>query len=405
MTGWLLILALLALGGVLSTLGDRLGSLVGKARLSLLGMRPRRTAVLITVLTGSLISAISLGLMLLVSERLRTGLFELDRLEQRLQTSRSQLSRSNSQLASSRLEVARAEQGKREAQTRFEQAQARASKLRQELAPLLAQRNQLELERSRLSQEVKGRDAEIRRTEAELAQVRRRISAGAKELKDLEGNLIALRRGDVVLSSGQTLASAKVTLERPEQATEVITALLQQANLNAFRRVLPGQPPDRQILLVPKSDISKLEGLLAKPGSWVVSILSAANVLRGERQVLAFPDLRPNRPVVKAGEVLASTTIEGDLTALEPVSRRLNLLLAAAYARAQRQGTLVEGLQFDAASFKQLARELSERQPGQVAQLEALAINSASTADPIAVELRWLAAPAPAQSGPGPRRP
>jgi uncharacterized protein (DUF3084 family) len=105
-TGWLLILALLALGGVLSTLGDRLGSLVGKARLSLLGMRPRRTAVLITVLTGSLISAISLGLMLLVSERLRTGLFELDRLEQRLQTSRSQLSRSNSQLASSRLEVA-----------------------------------------------------------------------------------------------------------------------------------------------------------------------------------------------------------------------------------------------------------------------------------------------------------
>jgi uncharacterized protein (DUF3084 family) len=360
---------------------------------------------LITVLTGSLISAISLGLMLLVSERLRTGLFELDRLEQRLQTSRSQLSRSNSQLASSRLQVARAEQGKREAQTRFEQAQARASKLRQELAPLLAQRNKLELERSRLSQEVKGRDAEIRRTEAELAQVRRRISAGAQELKDLESNLIALRRGDVVLSSGQTLASAKVTLERPEQAKEVITALLQQANLNAFRRVLPGQPPDRQILLVPKNDISKLEGLLAKPGSWVVSILSAANVLRGERQVLAFPDLRPNRPVVKAGEVLASTTIEGDLTALEPVSRRLNLLLAAAYARAQRQGTLVEGLQFDAASFKQLARELSERQPGQVAQLEALAINSASTADPIAVELRWLAAPSPAQSGPGPRRP
>lgn len=405
MTGWLLILALLALGGVLSTLGDRLGSLVGKARLSLLGMRPRSTAVLITVLTGSLISAISLGLMLLVSERLRTGLFELDRLEQRLQTSRSQLSRSNSQLASSRLEVARAEQGKREAQTRFEQAQARASKLRQELAPLLAQRNRLELERSRLSQEVKGRDAEIRRTEAELAQVRRRISAGAQELKDLEGNLIALRRGDVVLSSGQTLASAKVTLERPEQAKEVINALLQQANLNAFRRVLPGQPPDRQILLVPKNDISKLEGLLAKPGSWVVSILSAANVLRGERQVLAFPDLRPNRPVVKAGEVLASTTIEGDLTALEPVSRRLNLLLAAAYARAQRQGTLVEGLQFDAASFKKLARELSERQPGQVAQLEALAINSASTADPIAVELRWLAAPSPAQSGPGPRRP
>ena len=398
MTGWLLILALLALGGVLSTLGDRLGSRVGKARLSLFKLRPRRTAVLITVLTGSLISAVSLGLMLLVSERLRTGLFELDRLEDRLQSSRRQL-------ASSQQELNQAEQGKRDAQQRFEQAQARANQLRQELAPLIAQRNSLEVERTRLSREVQDRDADIRRTETELAQVRRRIAAGAQELKDLESNLIALRRGDVVITSGQTLASAKVTLEQPQQASSVITALLQQANLSAFRRVLPGQPIDRQILLVPKSDIAKLEGLLAKPGSWVVSILSAANVLRGERQVLAFPDLRPNRAVVKAGEVLASTTIEGDLSSLEAINRRLNLLLAAAYAKAQRQGTVAEGLQFDAARLSQLGRDLSERPAGQVAQLEALVVRDADTPDPIAVDFRWLRPGAPADAGPGPRRP
>ena len=203
MTGWLLILTLLVLGGVLSNLGDRLGSRVGKARLSLFRLRPRSTAVLITVLTGSLISAISLGLMLLVSERLRTGLFELDQLEERLANSRRLL-------ASSQLELNRAEQGKRDAQQRFEQAQARASKLRQELAPLIAQRNRLEQERSRLNLEVRDRDAEIGRTEAELSQVRKRIAAGAQELKDLESNLIALRRGDVVITSGQILSSAKV---------------------------------------------------------------------------------------------------------------------------------------------------------------------------------------------------
>ena len=397
MTGWLLILTLLVLGGVLSNLGDRLGSRVGKARLSLFRLRPRSTAVLITVLTGSLISAISLGLMLLVSERLRTGLFELDQLEERLANSRRLL-------ASSQLELNRAEQGKRDAQQRFEQAQARASKLRQELAPLIAQRNRLEQERSRLNLEVRDRDAEIGRTEAELSQVRKRIAAGAQELKDLESNLIALRRGDVVITSGQILSSAKVALERPEQAQQVITALLQQANINAFRRVLPDQPPDRQILLVPRNDIAKLEELLAKPGRWVVSILSAANVLRGERQVLAFPDLRPNRPVVKAGEVLASTTVEGDLTGQDGINRRLNLLLAAAYARAQRQGTLVEGLQFDAASLNQLGRALGERPAGQVVQLEAVVLRDADTPDPIAVELRWLRPPAD-DIPRGPRRP
>ena len=95
MSGWLLIVALLVLGGVLSTLGDRLGSRVGKARLSLFNMRPRRTAVLITVMTGSLISALSLGLLLLVSQQLRVGLFELDALQQKLRDSRRDLETAN----------------------------------------------------------------------------------------------------------------------------------------------------------------------------------------------------------------------------------------------------------------------------------------------------------------------
>jgi len=375
-SGWLLIVALLVLGGVLSTLGDRLGTRVGKARLSLLGLRPRNTAVLITVLTGSLISAISLGLMLLVSNRLRVGLFQLDQLQDRLQQSRSALQRSTGELLT--------------AERERNQAQQRSQQLRRELTPLLAQRAQLERERTALSREVNQRDAEIRSNKKELSRVRQQIASRSQELKGLEGHLIALRRGDVVISSGQPLATAKVRLERPEQATDVINALLQQANRTAFNRVLPGERPNRQILLVPRNDIAKLETLIRQPGSWVVSILSAANVLRGERQVLGFPDLRPNRSVVQQGEVLASTTIEGDLRDSAQIARRLNLLLAAAYARAQRQGTLTDGLQFDIARVNQLVRELSDRPAGQVVQLEAVALGNAETPDPIAVDLRWV---------------
>jgi len=349
---------------------------VGKARLSLFNLRPRNTAVVITVLTGSLISAVSLGLMLLVSERLRTGLFELDRLERRLQQSRTALQGSQKALA-------QAQEGQQQVQQELGQAEQRVTSLRRELAPLQA-------ERDRLSREVQHRDAEIRRTEAELAALSRRITAGEQELEDLEKNLIALRQGDVVIPSGEALASAKVTLKRPAQAREVINALLQQANLTAFRRVLPGEPPRRQILMVPTSDINRLETLLAKPGSWVVSIRSAANVLRGEQQVLAFPDLRPNRRVVRRGEVLARTTIEADLTSQETVGRRLNLLLAAAYAKAQRQGTLVDGLQFDIARFNALRTTISDRPPGQVVQLEAVVLDDADTPDPIRVELRLV---------------
>lgn len=402
-SGWLLILALLVLGGVLSTLGDRLGSRVGKARLSLFNLRPRKTAVVITVLTGSLISAVSLALMLLVSERLRVGLFELDQIQDRLRDSRAalkrnegELTRTRGELERSRLDLITAKRrrdqalaSQRRAQTQLLAAERRVDTLRRELQPLQAERVRLEAERARLSREVQGRDAEIRRTEAELASVRRRIAAGEKELKDLETNVIALRRGDVVIASGQPLATAKVQLQRPDQAKQVIDALLQESNRAAFQLLLPGQPPNRQILLVPRSDITRLESLLATPGTWVVSIRSAANVLRGEAQVLAFPDLRPNRQVVEQGEVLSRTSLEPDVRDPEAVRSRLNLLLAAAFAKVQRQGTLANGLQFDAASINALARDLIDRPAGVTANLEAVATQNADTPDPISVELRW----------------
>ncbi len=411
MSGWLLILALLALGGVLATLGDRLGSRVGKARLSLFNLRPRNTAVLITVLTGSLISAVSLGLMLAVSERLRVGLFELDALQARLLESRTTLRRSEKNLRLSKQEQARVEAALKRARRDREQtrrqltaAEIQARRLRGELKPLQTQRQQLLAQRNRLNQDIRARDQDIHRTETELARVRGLISAGEAELKGLEEKLIALRRGDVVLSSGQPLATAKVKPRNGAEAREAVVALLRQANLNAFQRVLPGEDPNRQILLVPRQDIATLEARISRGGPWVVSILSAANVLRGEDQVLGFPDLRPNRQVLRQGDLMASTVLEGNERSSEQVRNRLNLLLAASYAKAQRQGSIADGVQFDVATFNRLGRELSERPLGQTVTLEAVALRDAETPDPLVLELRLAAVPSeprPERMGPG----
>jgi len=90
-SGWLFIIVLLLLGGLISSLGDLLGSKIGKARFSVLKLRPKKTAILITVLTGSLISASSLFLMILVNRQLRVGLFRLGDLEKKLQESKQVL--------------------------------------------------------------------------------------------------------------------------------------------------------------------------------------------------------------------------------------------------------------------------------------------------------------------------
>ena len=91
MTAWLKILLVLILGGILSTLGDRLGTRVGKARLSIFKLRPKSTAVLITVFTGSIISAISFATMVVFDRDLRVGLFQLEDIREKIIESEKEL--------------------------------------------------------------------------------------------------------------------------------------------------------------------------------------------------------------------------------------------------------------------------------------------------------------------------
>lgn len=390
MTGWLLILAVLLLGGVLATIGDRLGSRIGKARLSLFRLRPRSTAVLITVLTGSLISALTLGLMLAVSEQLRIGLFQLDKIESKLSNARKnldfsviQLTRSEKQLNKARKDVAIADQGRAAARQQLQKVQARAIQLRAELTPLQARRRVLEQERDRLGKDVKSRDAELR-------VLQQRTSLGQQELKQLEGKVLALRSGDVVLSTGQALTTARIAIPQQRLVKKATEDLLREANLRAFEQVLPGQQPNRQLLLIPRSEVAKVEQALSNGATWVVSIRSAGNVLRGETQVLAFADVRPNQKVVSKGEVLASISFDPNERSPQQVQARLNLLLAAARTETLRQGSLAPAIQFDVEAFKAAGRALSEQRGRRPVLVQVVSVRDSDTADPVFVELRGV---------------
>lgn len=287
---------MLLLGGILATLGDLLGSLVGKARLSFFKLRPRRTAVLITALTGSLISSISLGLMLLVSSQLRVGLFELEAIQAK-------------------------------------------------------------------------------------------IKSGEKDLKKLEQNLFALRRGDVVISSGQPLAISTIKLDNPSNAKKEVDLLLQRANYEAYKRVLPGQKPTKRIVLVLRGDMKRLEEIISKKGSWAVNIRSAGNVLLGEKTVYAFPEVRPNINIVRKGEVIVSTSIDLEKINSDTLSKQIKLLFESTSAEIKRRGSLSLVLQFNSSSVNKLAKELLQRKEGTV-ELAAVSLRRSDTAEPVAVVLQ-----------------
>ena len=72
---WILIVFLILLGGLIAPFGDLLGTKIGKSRFSIFKLRPKKTATIITIITGGFISSISIGLLLLVSEEFRQRLF------------------------------------------------------------------------------------------------------------------------------------------------------------------------------------------------------------------------------------------------------------------------------------------------------------------------------------------
>ena len=72
---WILIVFLIFLGGLIAPFGDVLGTKIGKARFSILKLRTKKTATIITIITGGFISSISIGLLILVSEEFRQRLF------------------------------------------------------------------------------------------------------------------------------------------------------------------------------------------------------------------------------------------------------------------------------------------------------------------------------------------
>ena len=308
MTGWLLIFTLLILGGVLSTLGDRLGSLVGKARLSIFKLRPKSSAVLITVFTGSLISAFSLGFMLLVDSDLRVGLFEIKKL--------------------------RAKEKLLEGRVKYRESQ----------------------------------------------------------LREFEKNVIALRSGNMVISKDQILASSVLELNKNNQIRKEINYLIKKANTEAMKLVLPDEIVNQRVVFILKEDVSKLERLVKKEGSWVVNVRSLANVLFGEKRVLAFFEIGPNIEIVKKGEVIAKTQLQIEDISVETLNRTLKLLLASTKSEVKRKGSLSTSflgklspeLNFNSKTLRDL-REEFESNPNYYFILEAVSLRSSNTSEPIDV--------------------
>ena len=318
MSGWLLIIFLLLLGGLISTFGDLVGTKIGKARFSILKLRPKKTATLITILTGSLISASSLSLMILVNRQLRVGLFRLGDLQKKLQESR------------------------------------------QLLIPLKEEREKLE----------------------------NKIDSKETELKQLERNIIALRSGQVVISSGQSLMISEISANRKVNLETQLAKIIQNANRLTQKIVIPEKKEPVSILLLRKNHIEELGKTIIKGGDWVINIKSVRNVLKGENYVYAFPEITENKVIVLKDEIISKILLTSKEKNINEVQNKIKLLLASTLAETKRRGSLVNEIKLKSESVEKL-RVFLNRYKEVDLELEAVSLRKSKTAQPVIVELKF----------------
>ena len=228
--GYILVFVILILGGVIATVSDRLGTKVGKARLSLFKLRPRDTAVVVTVMAGSILSAMTLGILFATSKPLRTGVFRIDEIQKRLSNARRELNQATQE--KNRVET---ELG----QARHAQAQAKANleEINRSLQAANAEQAQTQTKLNSLRTQLNSVEAAKSKTEKQLSDVEAAKSETESQLMSVEA---AKSQTESQLKMVQTArATTRSQLDRTESQLSTVSA--QKTNLGSEIAQLQGE--------------------------------------------------------------------------------------------------------------------------------------------------------------------
>jgi uncharacterized protein (DUF3084 family) len=377
--GILVILAVLLIGGLVAAVGDRLGFKIGKARLSLFGLRPKDTAVWVTVFTGMAISGLSLGLLLLVSDQVRVGLFQIDQVLSDLNKAKQQQEQVQAELKTAQDERIAA-QAKLQETLRAAEASNRQrleAQKKQQLAQKSLQASQAKLQAAdtqlqkakqsyeqvqqqlvalkEQEQTLKGR---LDGSQKQLAQLGTQRTKLQKDIKTLGGQLVALqtknkklaqsnvvlntalRRGAVILQAGELMYAVRIQGGLgSNRLREALDSVLSQTEQEVRRRgAQPYYQFGQRAVLITNSEVERLVAELQKPGEHALQIFVGQNVLLGE-PVPVVGRVLPNLHLFDKGVVMATRVINPNDNDAQLIAQ-LQKLFEDASRKARKAGIL-----------------------------------------------------------------
>lgn len=327
-TGYILIAAILILGGVIATVGDRIGTRVGKARLSLFNLRPKKTAVIVTIFTGGLISATTLAILFAADEGLRKGLFELEDIQRDLGQKREQLKTAETQKGQVERELNQSRQERSQVQQELQTINKylRAANTKQKAT-------QSQLNRT-LNQQAKTQ-VRLYETQSRLGGIVVQYQQAKTELQTLYNQRLTLQgavqelkseRERLYAQSKQAIDEAKTAIEKRDRKITKLDKLIQNRNLQIKQR--------EGVIATRESRLQELE----KQQKFLEQ-----EVARLEKYYQSYRDLRLGKLALVRGQVIAAGLITVDkpimatqaiIQILQEANRNANIQLTEPGAKA-----------------------------------------------------------------------
>ncbi|MBE3576398.1 MAG: DUF3084 domain-containing protein [Limnochordales bacterium] len=371
--GLLVIIITVLLGALVAWVGDRIGRKVGRQRLSLFGLRPKYTSVIVTITTGAFIVLVTITTMALLSQDARTALFgieelrstikslesdrqlrqkELNELQQRLARDQKQLGETLATLSST--------------QKQLQAVKAEIDGLNREISKLTSDRDKLLQERARLAREKEALEAERSALEERVKELGNQVSNlrsfSDRLFGDLSRYFFGFRQGHVVIRSGQPLSYGVIPTDRDTDTIKgylnyLLTSAAQtaqvwgagaddQGHILLLNQWVTEKDPISGELRLRQLSVDEIldqvaHALRSNPNvtSAIVRVVSVANTLQGEPVPVDF-ELFINRIIYNKGDIIDSIILDGRSSEAELFTRLYSFLRVNINQEARARGVL-----------------------------------------------------------------
>lgn len=343
MYGLTLVLILAIVGGLIAYIGDKIGMKVGRKRLTLFGLRPKHTSILITIVTGIFIAASSITVLSIVSQDVRTALFEMKAIQEALTVSQLQLEESTSRYEQMERSLESVVEERDKAAQELDAAQADMevvlSEYNQVVDDLEMARNELEVKRERVDE---FREM-IERLEVRRAELEEGIEYLLNEYKYLADQYVILedqmRGGNLVFRADEIIYDQVFEAGKPlGEVSDALVEFLREADKVALRRGARTEE-DGDSALKLQQDVFDFAAhtLHLQDGYYVVRAISKSNTLLNE-PVVTYLELIPNDILFLENTVLVESVIDTG----SDVDKQILNLIGEANQLAIREGMITQ---------------------------------------------------------------